>query len=588
MDELGPRSGGEACRVATRCFLNSLMREWSGWSLHGDGEGAPVVVRVPLPARGTQVEVEVAHLSRVGQHAFRLPLREHRPGLPPRALGLPEFAAMVTGEPAIAGRAHRTRAVTFLRRVLHSLEETADLLADPAAPGGAFRERDPAFLEGEQALRFGHSVHPTPRSRDEFTRADARRYAPEYGRGFSLRWWSAAPWCVAQGASRARKAAALVRDLAEEDPVFPTRILEEAEGRVLLPMHPWQAARLALDPEVGALMRAGLVVDHGEAGASWFATSSLRSLYAPGAAFMLKVSLSLRLTNSARVIRPAEGERGLVVDRLLAGPVGERVAARFPRFRVLGEPAYLLLRREDGTALPQTMVVLRDNPFREGAGPAAVLAALCEVGPDGRESGLSLTIRRVAAREGTAPESVAPRWFRRFLEVAVAPLLVLQADEGLLFGAHQQNLVLGLSGGWPDRAWFRDCQGTGYVREALPALRAAAPGLAFEAGHLFGAPEAARIMGYYLVVNSLFSVVGALALAGLAAESDLIGLLRDVLAELAAGPLRDRTCLDHLLTSPTLDSKGNFMIGLRDIDENTQVTDPLAEYVPLPNPIAGR
>ena len=593
MEMTHDRSYDDADRVATRAFLNSLMREWTGWSLHrqdegqGESEDAPLTAHFPLAARGSAVEVEVVHLSRVGLHGFRLPLRERRPGLAARPLGLPEFAAMVAAEPAIAG-GRAGAGLTFLRRVLDSLDETAGFLAQGVPSGGVFAERDPSFLEGEQALRFGHAVHPTPRSRDEFTRADARRFAPEYGGGFPLRWWSAVPRCVAQGASRARSAAALTRALAAEDPAIPARLLDEADGRVLLPMHPWQAARLALDPEIAALMREGLLVDHGEAGAPWFATSSLRSLYAPQAAFMLKVSLSLRLTNSARLIKPAEGERGLVVDRLLAGTVGERIAARFPRFHVLGEPAFLMLRRADGAPLAQSMVVLRDNPFRGGAAPACMLAALCEIDPDGRESGLSRIVRRIAAREGDAPAAVAPRWFRRFLDAAAAPLLVLQADEGLLFGAHQQNLVIGLSEGWPDRVYFRNCQGTGYVREFLPALRDAAPGLDFEAGHLFGSHEAARIMGYYLVVNSLFAVVGALARADLATERDLVGLLRRFLEEIAAQPLRDRTCLDHLLAGRTLDSKGNFMICLRNIDENTQVADPLAAYVPLANPIAGR
>ena len=37
--------------------------------------------------------------------------------------------------------------------------------------------------------------------------------------------------------------------------------------------------------------------------------------------------------------------------------------------------------------------------------------------------------------------------------------------------------------------------------------------------------------------------------------------------------------------APTLAAKGNFLIALRDINENTEVTDPLAGYVELPNPL---
>lgn len=580
-----------ACQISARSFLNSLMREWTGWSLvpstGPEGEPAPPVLRIPLPSRDSSVAVAVVHLSGVGQHVFRLPFREHRAGAAPRIMAFAEFAAAIACEPAIVGPAAGSQAMaaaTFLRRVFQSAAAVEDVLARAPARSVALH-RDPGFLEAEQALRFGHSVHPTPRSRDEFTLEDARAFAPEYGRGFPLRWWSAAPEAVAQGSSRAETAAALSADLAAEDPAFDRRILAASAGRVLLPMHPWQAARLALDPAIDALFRSEALTDHGPAGAPWYATTSLRSLYAPQARFMLKHSLSLRLTNSLRLIKAIECARGLVVDAVLAGPVGAEIAARWPRFHVLGEPAYLALRGPDGRVLPQTIVALRENPFRgPGQRPAAVLAALCEIYPDGRGSALADTILRIAEGGGT-PEAAALLWFERFLDVAVGPLLEIQCEFGLLFGAHQQNLVIGLEDGWPAEAFFRDCQGTGYVREFLPALREAAPGLDLEAGHLFGSAEAARIMAYYLVVNSIFAVIGAIAIAGLASEAALTRALRRFVEALAEKDLRDRTCLRLLLDAPTLGSKGNFMICFRNINENTDVTDPLAGYVPMPNPL---
>lgn len=593
-----------ACQISVRSFLNSLMREWAGWSIVPAGAAEPVresvsepgaapagrVLRVPLPGRGSVVEIALVHLSGVGQHVFRLPLREHRAGAPVRTMAFPDFAAAVANEPDIVGPSAARAAPIFLRRVFQSLAAVEDVLARVPAPG-LFMHRDPSFLEAERALRFGHAVHPTPRSRDEFTPDDARRFAPEYGRGFPLRWWSAAPEAVAHGSSREAGAAELAAGLAAEDPAVDRQILAASRGRVLLPMHPWQAARLALDPGIDALFRSGRLADHGHSGAPWYATTSLRSLYAPHARFMLKHSLSLRLTNSLRLIEDIECERGLVADALLRSPVGAAIAARWPRFHILGEPAYLALRGADGAVLPQTIVALRDNPFR-GAGqrPAAVLAALCEIYPDGRGSALADTILRIAERGDHGGDTDAPalRWSERFLDAAVGPLLELQCDFGLLFGAHQQNLVLGLEDGWPAETFFRDCQGTGYVREFLPALAEAAPGLEFGAGHLFSSEEAARIMTYYLVVNSVFAVIGAIAIAGLAREDALIRCLRRFVQALAERDLRDKTCLRTLLDGPTLGAKGNFMICFRNLNENTDVTDPLASYVGLPNPLAVR
>ncbi|MCJ2089809.1 IucA/IucC family siderophore biosynthesis protein [Methylobacterium sp. E-005] len=583
-----------ACEISARSFLNSLLREWRGWSLapaaEADQEAGPRAwrLRMPLPRRGSVVEIAVVHRSSVGLHVFRLPFREHRAGAPARVMAFPDFAAAIAHEPEIVGPEAAWAAPAFLGRVFQSLAAIEDALARVPAPRIGLHA-DPSFQEAERALRFGHAVHPTPRSRDAFTPEDARTFAPEYGRGFPLRWWSAAPDAVVQGSARAEGAADFSAGLAAEDPALDRQILAAAEGRVLLPMHPWQAARLGLDPAVDALFGSGQLIDHGSGGSPWFATTSLRSLYAPHARVMLKHSLSLRLTNSLRLIKPVECARGLAVDALLQGPIGAAIAARWPRFHILGEPGYLALRGADGAMLPQTIVALRDNPFRGSQQrPAAVLAALCEIYPDGRGSALADTILRIAERAGGArmAETVALRWFDRFLDTVVEPLLGMQCAYGLLFGAHQQNLVIGLADGWPAEAFFRDCQGTGFVREFLPALAEAAPGLDLGSGHLFAAAEAARIMAYYLIVNSVFAVIGAIAIAGLAREDVLTRRLRRLVEALAGTDLPDTTCLRLLLESPTLGSKGNFMICFRNINENTDVTDPLAHYVGLPNPLA--
>lgn len=595
MIETKPEPFELACRISARAFLQSLMREWRGWFIECEEAAAPLsgparprrILRLPLAGRGMHVAVGLTHVSQVGCHGMRPPFYEIGPDGSTRVVSFPELVNLIASETGITGGDAGAKSLVFQRRVLDSLANIDDALKHSHLNEAVFGERDPGFIEAEQALRFGHNVHPTPRSRDEFSLEDTRRFAPEYGRGFALHWWSVAPEIVTAGHSRGLTASDMATRLAAEDPAMEGTVLDEtAQGRILLPMHPWQASRLMLDPAIARLIKAGQIRALGPSGSPWYATTSLRSIYAPHAAWMLKMSLNLRLTNSQRIIEPYECERGLEIDKLLAGPVGQRIAAQFPTFQVMGEPGYLALRDEDGTPLRSTIVVFRDNPFRNHHSPAAVLAALCEIGPDGSASALAATVRRIAAREGREPGAVALAWFERFLQVVAMPLLGVQADHGLLFGTHQQNIVLGLDDGWPVRLHFRDCQGTGYVREFLPVLAGQAPDVRLDAGHIFDSSYAARLAGYYLIVNSVFSVVGALALGGLASEERLLGALRAALLDLAAQPLRDKTCLDYLLTSPTLVSKGNFMICFRNINENTDVTDPLAGYVELPNPIA--
>ncbi|NKC49678.1 hypothetical protein HED54_22935 [Ochrobactrum anthropi ATCC 49188] len=76
-------------------------------------------------------------------------------------------------------------------------------------------------------------------------------------------------------------------------------------------MHPWQASRLSLRPDIQQLERQGKLIDLGSSGPDWRATSSLRAIYSRESDWMLKFSLSLRLTNSRRIVEPSECLRAL-------------------------------------------------------------------------------------------------------------------------------------------------------------------------------------------------------------------------------------------------------------------------------------
>ena len=574
-------------------FLNALMREWGGWRIIGAAEtpcmssAAGSVLHLTLPTSCAVVLVPIAHLSKACYHAFAFPMRIIRDGAAPEPIAFVDLVTLLLREPDIGGRVSDRARHIFLRRVIDSALAIAEI-GQVRGLDRPFMASDPSFIDAEQALRFGHAAHPSPRSRDEFTHEDSLRFGPEYGNGFPLRWWAVDPDLFASGSVTPVDAAKAMRALAALDPAFSARA-EKAANKNLIPIHPWQAARLMQDPAISWMMSDGLITDLGLGGPSFRATSSLRAVHSSAAPWMLKFSLSLRLTNSRRLIEAHECARGLAIHRLMTGPVGQALKARCPRFHVMGEPAWLALRERDGPLIRETMVTLRENPFMgEHQQPAAVLAALCERHPDERGSHLADLINRIAKAEGERPTEVAERWFQRFLGIAVEPFLVAQGAFGLLFGAHQQNLVLGLRDGWPDALYFRDCQGTGYLSSFLPMLREHLPEAGSDKDHVFDAETAARIVGYYLFVNGVFAVVGALGAAGLADEDRLFAQCRAFLERLASSGLESRTCLDHLLSSPTIGAKGNFMLSLGNVNENTDVTDPLAAYVQLANPLAQR
>jgi len=89
--------------------------------------------------------------------------------------------------------------------------------------------------------------------------------------------------------------------------------------------------------------------------------------------------------------------------------------------------------------------------------------------------------------------------------------------------------------------------------------------------------------GYYLVVNNLLGVVGALGAAGLAGER---ALLADLAAHLRASAPRP-PLLRTLLEGSHLRCKANLRTRLAGLDELAGPLETQSVYVDLPNPLAG-
>ncbi|CAM5602054.1 IucA/IucC family protein [Streptomyces violaceorubidus] len=89
----------------------------------------------------------------------------------------------------------------LVARVADSVRRTAVFLrdrAEGAAPEGhrdgpGDRSGPDRFLAAEQALLLGHPLHPTPKSREGLTEAEAHRYSPELRGSFPLHWLAVAP-----------------------------------------------------------------------------------------------------------------------------------------------------------------------------------------------------------------------------------------------------------------------------------------------------------------------------------------------------------------------------------------------------------
>lgn len=552
-------------------LVNALLRETAAGQIDGG------TLHLPLPelGDGNRLTVSLPHASRAGRHALGPDWHWHRPGKAAQAIEPDTALALILRGTALPSSVSLEAREKLLARALQSAEATADFL-DARRPWlEAALAAPPTFLAAEQALVLGHPVHPAPKTRAVFE-GEEPRYAPELGGRFPLVWLSVAPEALVIGEAEDGLAAKALTALYGRQP---------DAGRQAVPMHPWQWARLQRVAPVAELCALGLVRELPQDARSWWPTASVRSLWAPHADYMVKVSLSVQMTNSLRVLRRAEVERGRVIHKLLTSPVGATLRQRFPQFRFLGEPVYAMLRDRAGRDLPDSLITLRENPIRSADAPIAMLASLCQDGPFGGPSWVVSLIGQVAAARGLAWAEAAGLWFERFLTVAIAPVLLTASDVGLLFGAHQQNFLIGLKDGLPDSAMFRDCQGTAYVKAFEADLSAHLPELPTSGCPGFSSEASAKLVSYYIVLNAVFLTIAAIARSGQVGEEALFAIWRRFLEALAAGERRDRSLFDLALASPVLTSKGNFLIALGGFDEAGANVDPLSLYHELPNPL---
>ncbi|MFI6621999.1 IucA/IucC family protein [Streptomyces sp. NPDC050528] len=244
---------------------------------------------------------------------------------------------------AAATRASATASATapetvtdLVARVADSVRRTVTFITDRRAHPA---DGPDLFLSAEQALLLGHPSHPTPKSREGLSEAEARLYSPELRGSFPLHWLAVAPSVLATDSAwtergRPVSAAHLTARLAGPELPLP-------ESHAALPLHPWQWREIQHRADIAALLDAGLIQDLGTHGAPWHPTSSVRTVHQSGAPAMLKLSLGLRITNSRRENLRKELHRGVEVHRLLRTGLSQHWHAAHPGFDIVRDPAWL-------------------------------------------------------------------------------------------------------------------------------------------------------------------------------------------------------------------------------------------------------
>lgn len=579
-----PPHSADPAEVADTTGTQALLRCWireTGIERPADG-----LLRLDLAAAGVWVEVPVVDWSAVGWHRFgpaRFP-----GGAPVDAVTL---AALLTVE-AVArpgparGRSTTTAAVADLTgRVADSVRRVARYVTERrAAP--ADPEATTPFLAAEQALVLGHPLHPAPKSREGLSDAEAAAYSPELRGTFRLHWFAADPSVVSSDSALSRPAGEITAALLGAELPLPA-------GTTAVPAHPWQARDVLARPGARALLEQGLLHDLGPAGAAWAPTSSVRTVYRADAPVMLKLSLGLRITNSKRENLRVELLRGLEVHRLLEAGLGAELRAAHPGFDVVRDPAWIAVDAPGERPESGLEVVVRDNPFPDhassGAESVACVAGLVAERPDlphGR-SQLATLIHGLAARTGRGVTELGEEWFHRYLDAVVEPVLWLYGTHGLGLEAHQQNTLVVLDGdGWPTGGRYRDNQGYYFSATRSGGLSRWLPGAGRELGTLCPDEVIDERLGYYVGVNNLLGMVGALGSQGLAHETDLLRAAHTVLQGLAGQHGDALQLATTLAEAPTLRCKANLLTRIDGLDELVGPLEAQSVYVDVPNPMA--
>jgi len=558
---------------AGRALISALLRELDGWTVtRTPGRES---LTLAMPAQGGAIEVPLARPAGVGRvAAAQARWRDASGRLEP--LPTATLISRLVEEPAVAaalGLSSGPGLDRFVARVRASAANLDATLAARADDLDRLFTDKLGFIAAEQGLLLGHSVHPAPRLREGLGAGDDD-LVPELRGRTPLHVWAVERERLLHGGE-----ASLLAPLLASDPAWAEQSAALGPEFALLPLHPLQHRALLAEPAVADGLRRGSLRPLGPLGRAWSVTSSLRTLHAEGAPFMLKLSLPVRLTNSRRTLSLAELDRGLLLGRVL----GDAGVPRHPDFHILREPAWFGLRDDAGRPGPSvSFIALRDNPFTADE-PAEMLATLLQDDPRTGRSRLAQRIEHTARTRGVRPIALAEPWFARFLLKVFAPIVVAQAELGLLLSAHQQNLVIGLDDDdlTPARAWFRDAQGTAYTELALRRHGERVPGLERAA---FRSPMAERVWAYSVVINGVFNTIASLAMIPGLDQGLLLEHLRACLLDLRAQEPADPRAIDYLLHSPTLWTKANVRCFASGVDE-VSLADPLTIYRPLANPL---
>lgn len=542
-------------------FLNSLLLEWKEAKV--DHKNA----RIPLGE--SELVAPLKKFSLVGRHQYEGKFFLKSLNVDLEEITFPEVATKISDFLALELETPNEQLIEFTSRVKNSILNLQKILEYRESELKNLNSFDMSFERSEQLLYAGHTFHPTPKARSEFSDEDAIRFSPEFKASFPL------TWIIVHKSIYSEKSSKHFTDRNWLTSLFQSEVgIDIPTGFVPFPIHPFQVEKLFSLEEISEYKAQGLIRELETPLVKWIPTSSVRTLYRKDSLYMLKFSLSVKLTNSMRNLLAHELDRGLVLHDIFHGEKGQKLLNENPCFRMVHEPVFCGLIDKEGNLIQESLVLGRINDFRDSEEILPV-ATLCMNDLHFRKNLVQNYISAFAIESDLNLREAGLQWFKTFLSVSIAPLIRMASNYGLLLGAHQQNMLVKMENNLPVLSYFRDCNGTGFTHEGAEFFNAS--------GIVVDKEAASFLFGYYVIINTTFNVLASIAHGEGCGEDELLEMMRSEFLAIKAG-LNDSYLVDYLLNSPELMHKGNFLCSFQNINENTQ-ENPLSIYTSIKNPL---
>lgn len=540
------------------------------------------LLSLPLSLIQAQLFVPLSYVSRVGRHRIAALPQIFQKG---QKLNF-SAAAMVSLllEELVQQSEGHVDAASLVERWIQSRDALQQFLNIRAEDFDALVQVEQGFIESEQALILGHSMHPAPKSRTGFVHEDWQKYSPEACGQTQLYYWLVAPEYIAEGTALEQAfSIQLNQEIKWHLSESELETLAAYTHYKLLPLHPWQARYLQSKALFKSLKAKLKIIDLGEKAWIFSPTTSVRTLASFNAPWMLKPSLSVMITNSIRVNLAKECHRGEMTHRLWHSELGQSILKQCPTLKAVNDPAWIALQVDD-EIIDETICIVRDQPFTPEQ-QVTCIASLCQDHPVEERNRFNALFDQIASQQKLEDKAkIAHNWFKTFLNISLSPLMYVYHRYGMAFESHQQNVLVELKDGWPQWLWLRDNQGFYYIEEFAGEILQQFPELHDKAHAVGSKAFVDERFSYYFFGNTLFGIINAIGATGFVSEQDLLSALQQHLFDLLKH-YPESSLIQSLLYQPTLPYKGNLLTRLYELDELIAPVENQSVYIQLANPL---